>query len=430
MFFKGAALKLPQGPNVPLAETWRRVASGILMNGVYIHMAKFLHCADLHLGKHAYGHPERFADVMRSFSHIADWAVREKLDFMLVSGDIFDTRVINSGTLSQAVLIFEKLAQAGMDVYAIEGNHDRAFFRDKDSWLQFLEGRGYVKLLKPSADGQEICFEEYSGGAGCIAHAAGVRVIGLGYPGASCAAYLGKLDEWLQKSDEYTVLMLHAGFSKMFSEDLGRLDVALLEKLLDRVDYVAMGHIHRQEIVRDRIRMPGSTEYMDAREAMRRDPKGFYTVDTESGAIEFMPVPVRPYYFIDISAQEADPVAAVLAKTGVFTDKPVLGITLKANGPVADKKELEASIAQATGALLCEITVVSEAGTETPAEERGLNREAFERAVLFDLLSETGMDSQKAGVLAAFAMEQKKDAGSFDAELALAGLLEVGRNAD
>ncbi len=393
-------------------------------------MAKFLHCADLHLGKHAYGHPERFLDVMRSFSNIANWAVRETVDFVLVSGDIFDTRVINSGTLSQAVGIFERLAQAGRDVYAIEGNHDRAFFRDKDSWLQFLEGRGYVKLLRPGTEGQEVCFDEYTAGAGCIAHPAGVRIIGLGYPGASCAAYLQKLDEWLRKSDEYTVLMLHAGFSKMFSEDLGRLDIALLEKLLDRVDYVAMGHIHRQEAIRERIRMPGSTEYIDAREAMRGDPKGFYTVDTQSGAIEFVTIPVRPYRFLNVSAQEGDVEAAVLAKTGVFTDSPVLGVTLKANGPVADKKELEARIAQATGALLCEITVVSEAGEQTPAEERGLNREAFERAVLFDLLSEKGMEPGRAGGLAAFAMEQKKNAGSFDPELALAGLLEVGRHAD
>jgi DNA repair protein SbcD/Mre11 len=408
-------------------------------------MPKFLHCADLHMGKHAYGHPERFLDVMRSFSHIAEYAVREKMDFMLISGDIFDTRVINSGTLSQAVDIFEKLAQSGMDVYAIEGNHDRAFFRDRDSWLQFLEGRGYVKLLKPGIEGQEICFEEYkthpklSGdnlgtpenlGQGCIAHPAGVRVIGLGYPGASCAAYLQKLDEWLQKSDEYTVLMLHAGFSKLFSEDMGRLDIALLEKLLDRVDYVAMGHIHRQEAIREKIRMPGSTEYIDSREAMRHDPKGFYTVDTQGGAIEFVSIPVRPYCFVNISAQETDVEAAVLAKTGMLEGSPVLCVTLNANGPVADKKELEGRIAQATGALLCEITVVSQAGEQSPAEERGLNREAFERAVLFDLLSETGMEPGRAGELAAYAMEQKKNAGSFDVETALAGLLEVSRNAD
>ncbi|MEI6101890.1 MAG: metallophosphoesterase, partial [Eubacteriales bacterium] len=125
-------------------------------------MAKFLHCADLHLGKYAYGHPERFLDMMRAFSYAAEYAVAQKMDFMLISGDIFDARVINSGTLSQAVAVFEKLAQSGMDVYAIEGNHDRAFLRDRDSWLQFLENMGYIKLLKPTPDVQEIVFEEYA----------------------------------------------------------------------------------------------------------------------------------------------------------------------------------------------------------------------------------------------------------------------------
>jgi DNA repair exonuclease SbcCD nuclease subunit len=394
-------------------------------------MARFLHCADLHLGKHAYGNPERFLDMMRAFSYAADYAIKEKLDFILISGDIFDARVINSATLSQAVSIFEKLSQNRMDVYAIEGNHDRAFLRDRDSWLHFLEGRGYLKLLRPTVSGQDVLFEEYRQGAGCVANAAGVRLIGLGYPGASCGTYLQKLDEWLQKTEDYTVLLLHAGFSNIFSEDMGRMDMALLEKVFDRVDYVAMGHIHRREEMLGRVYMPGSTEYTDSREAMRRDEKGFYTVDTGTSSISFIPVPVRPYCFFDVDAGESTDIAeTILKKTGVLKGNPVLGVTLRISGPLADKKELEQKVAQESGALLAEITVVSGAGLETADDFKTLNREDFERAVLFNLLSENGMKEERAAALAAYAMELKKNANDFDPELALAGLLEVSRNAD
>ena len=101
-------------------------------------MARFLHLADLHLGKYAYGHHERFLDMMRAFAYAAEYAVREKVDFILASGDVFDARTINSETLSRAVGIFDGLKAAGMPVFAIEGNHDRAFVRDRDSWLRFL----------------------------------------------------------------------------------------------------------------------------------------------------------------------------------------------------------------------------------------------------------------------------------------------------
>jgi len=394
-------------------------------------MARFLHLADLHLGKYAYGHHERFLDMMRAFEYAARYAADGGMDFMVASGDIFDARTINSETLSQAVRVFDMLKAAGLPVFAIEGNHDRAFVRDRDSWLRFLEGRGYLKLLKPGmAEGGPV-FSEYGEEGGCVAHAAGVRLIGLGYPGASCTAYLEKLDAWLEKTDEYTVLMLHAGFSNIFTEDMGRTDTELLKKLLDRVDYVAMGHIHRREEITAGVFMPGSTEYTDVREAMRGDEKGFYFVDTAGGGAAFVPVPVRPYVFLDADAREtADVLGAVAGKAGRLEGAPVLAVTLKTNGPLADKKETEERIAGATGALACEITVVTEAGGEDAGEAGTLDREAFERAVLFDLLSEKGVNEKRAARLAAFAMELKKNAGNFDPELALDGLLEVSRHDD
>ena len=394
-------------------------------------MAKFLHLADLHLGKYAYGHHERFLDMMRAFEYAAKYAIGEKVDFILASGDVFDTRTINSETLSQAVRVFDMLKDADISVFAIEGNHDRAFVRDRDSWLRFLEGRGYLKLLKPKTVDREVFFEEYGPKGGCIAHAAGVRLIGLGYPGAACSAYLEKMDEWLAESKEYTVLLLHAGFSNMFTEDMGRMDADLLKKLLNRVDYVAMGHIHRREEMLGKVFMPGSTEYTDAREAMRKDEKGFYIVDTGTDKTEFVRIPVRPYVFLDVDAREdADVSGAILKKAGMLHQSPVLAVALKTNGPLADKKEMEEYIAEKAGALLCEITVVTEVGEADGQETGTVDREAFERAVLFDLLSEKGIMQERAEQLAAFAMELKRNANNFDAELALAGLLEVSRNVD
>ena len=86
---------------------------------------KFIHVADLHLGYEQYNLRERMVDFASAFKQVVDFAINKKVDFVLISGDLFDKRDINADTLEQADVLINKLKKANIKVIAIEGNHDK-----------------------------------------------------------------------------------------------------------------------------------------------------------------------------------------------------------------------------------------------------------------------------------------------------------------
>src|SRR5215813_15650523 len=111
--------------------------------------AAFVHTADNHLGYEQYGLKERFNDFARAFLAVVDAAIERRADAFLIAGDLFNKRAIDAQTLMQAQAGFERLREAGIPAIAIEGNHDRSYYRDGTSWLQFLCWQHLLILLSP-----------------------------------------------------------------------------------------------------------------------------------------------------------------------------------------------------------------------------------------------------------------------------------------
>src|SRR2546423_6007414 len=111
--------------------------------------ASFIHIADTPLGYEQYGVRERFNDFSRAFWDIMAEAAHRPVDFVVIAGDLFNKRAIDAQTLIHAIEGLKKLKDKGIPVIAIEGNHDRSYYRDGISWLQFLGYQGYLSLLAP-----------------------------------------------------------------------------------------------------------------------------------------------------------------------------------------------------------------------------------------------------------------------------------------
>ena len=54
-------------------------------------MVKFVHFGDTHLGRRNFKLEEREKDFENAFKQVIDFAIREKVDFVIHSGDVFDT---------------------------------------------------------------------------------------------------------------------------------------------------------------------------------------------------------------------------------------------------------------------------------------------------------------------------------------------------
>src|SRR5882724_1539079 len=95
---------------------------------------KFIHCADVHLDTPLQGlaqYPGAPVDEIRNatrraFEKVLDAAVSEKVKFLIIAGDLYDTGLKSF----ESALFFNKqmvrLKDAGIDVYLIYGNHDAA----------------------------------------------------------------------------------------------------------------------------------------------------------------------------------------------------------------------------------------------------------------------------------------------------------------
>ncbi len=255
----------------------------------------FLHCADIHLGYNQYQSDERFNDFTRAFDAVVADAIGRRVACVLIAGDLFHKRAIDAQTLIAAQDGLEKLQEAGIPALAIEGNHDRAYFRDGGtSWLWFLAMTGKVALLTPTLVEGEPRFvpwtaEKRAGGFYDVA-GTGVRVYGLPWYGASTAAMIARTAAALaaMRAAEdaagvtFRVLMLHAGVDGEVPRTHGLPTRAQFEPLRGLVDYVALGHIHKPYALGDWLMNPGSIETVSAEEWDWK--RGYYVVTVEPGA--------------------------------------------------------------------------------------------------------------------------------------------------
>ena len=169
------------------------------------------------------------------------------MDFLLLAGDLFEKRTVDPLAMRVAIEGFRMLREAGIPVAAVEGNHERAHYRDQYSWLDFLDGSGYLYLLNPRFENGRAVLEPYgdAGGAyvdlpltGIKGKPGGVRIYGLKYYGASTGKVFGlfadALTEMDHKDADFATLVAHAGLEGQLPRYSGMLTHNDLARLVDK----------------------------------------------------------------------------------------------------------------------------------------------------------------------------------------------------
>ena len=222
---------------------------------------QFIHCGDLHLGCYPNHIDQRFDDFFEAFSRLINYAISNEIRLVLISGDLFHLKNINSKTLQKTIELLKIAIENSIEIVAIEGNHDRAFYIDEESWLSFLNNQGYLKLLSSKVDNGKLVFDEYDGNAGSIIETKDYRIVGLGYLGGSTDKYIVDMKKSYQKSDKFTILMMHAAVNRLADQGMGDVKKEVIDNSIkSKVDYIALGHIHNRYEYDDYIYNPGSLE--------------------------------------------------------------------------------------------------------------------------------------------------------------------------
>jgi len=78
--------------------------------------------SDIHLGAHR--EPALKELERKCFAEAMDACVKEAVDFLLISGDLFDSGIPDLGVVNDAVKKMRELRDAKIPIYAIYGSHD------------------------------------------------------------------------------------------------------------------------------------------------------------------------------------------------------------------------------------------------------------------------------------------------------------------
>lgn len=109
---------------------------------------RFLHVADLHIGKRLYG-VSLVEDQRHLLSRIADAIREERVDALVIAGDIYDKAAPSAEAVALFDAFLQDVANAGCRVIGIPGNHDSA---ERIAYAQSLLRREGV-FFTPVYDG-------------------------------------------------------------------------------------------------------------------------------------------------------------------------------------------------------------------------------------------------------------------------------------
>jgi len=240
---------------------------------------RFVHLSDSHLGYRQYGLKQRLKDWSRATQEIVNYAVKNEVDFVLHSGDLFNSNLVDHTTLIDAIKILNPLKYAGIPFFVIDGNHDRRKGSQSDTANNVLQYLELVDYLGPEGDNLENAIRQIGD----------THIIGLGYHGI----YLrSKVENFFnQMPDAPNILLLHAAVERHVAEGHPDISLSELEMLRPKAAYLALGHAHNKFQISDWVFNPGSPEYY--RFTDQDYKRIFYDVALEDGVVEASEVEVR-----------------------------------------------------------------------------------------------------------------------------------------
>jgi len=232
---------------------------------------KFFHTADVHLDSPLCG-LDRYdgapvdklrGATRRALEALVDECIAEKVDFLLIAGDLYDGDWTDYNTGIFFIRQMSRLRDAGIRVFIVRGNHDA-----KSKILSLPDG--VVELSTSKAE--SITLEDI-----------GVCIHGRGYARVDTKEDLSQTYPG-PRQGQFNIGLLHtaAGGREGHADYAPCTPAALANK---GYDYWALGHVHKREILQERpwIVFPGNLQGRHARET---GPKGATLVTVEEGRIE------------------------------------------------------------------------------------------------------------------------------------------------
>jgi len=297
---------------------------------------RFIHTADLHLDSPFRGLAETspaLRDTLQSatlgaLDRVVDHTINSKADFLIIAGDLYDSKDRSLRALVSFRKQMERLAERHIPVFIVHGNHDP------------LNGWGSGFQLPPNVVtfGGHTDTEPFIRRGREVAH-----ITGVSYTRERVTDNLS-LSFKVPDAAAYSIAVLHAnvghqsGHADYAPATVGDLAAA-------GFNYWALGHVHTRSVLAAEPAMivyPGNTQGRNARETGAR---GCFQVDVDMQGrahLEFVETSVARWVHLEISIRECSTmdqlVDSMLDKgrevASAFDGPTVVRCTLRGNGAI------------------------------------------------------------------------------------------------
>ncbi|NLV88243.1 MAG: DNA repair exonuclease [Tissierellia bacterium] len=252
-------------------------------------MIKFIHTGDIHLGLKfnnvSFDREKailRRREIWNTFERIIEYAREKEVDFLLIAGDLFEEAYFTIGDITRVRDNFEAVGNINIIISA--GNHD---YRGTRSLYDKIQWPSNVTIF----GGQAIEKKEFNE----------LNTIIYGYSWATNQIYDNDLLKNLGQIDttKNNILVLHGDISH--NSNYLPLNLQDLKNL--NMDYIALGHIHKPQILADNIAYCGCPEPLDFGEEGERGIIEGTIVDKKLD-IKFLPFSKRKFIIREVEVDE------------------------------------------------------------------------------------------------------------------------------
>lgn len=226
---------------------------------------KFIHTADIHLGHPFAGLNNLSNELLKkieqatftSFTKLIDFALAQLVDFIVISGDLFDTQHQSVQVLDFLATQFKRLENKKIHVYISFGNHDfNQTVADFDFGANVTLFAGNVTVKKQITQAGET-----------------VNIVGFSYQQQHVTEKV--IDQFPMKDNvDFQIGMYHGSVDGQNGQYA---PFTVTDMRAKHYDYWALGHIHKRQILSKQplIAYPGNLQGQNIKED---GSKGFYYI--------------------------------------------------------------------------------------------------------------------------------------------------------
>ncbi|MHB0998649.1 MAG: metallophosphoesterase family protein [Armatimonadota bacterium] len=194
--------------------------------------ARFLHTADLHLGR-PFGYlppqlgEERRSDQRKTLTKIGDLALERNVDLVLIAGDLFDSPDPDPIDLEAVIKEFTRLTSSSKRIFVIPGNHD---YTSPNSFWRNLAMDGLHVFN--NTEWETVNIDDL-----------GIAISGIAFDRTKSERRA--FQDLSLPHDKPSIVLLHASY-EAFEGQLDRYHPFSAAELADvSASYIALGHYHK-----------------------------------------------------------------------------------------------------------------------------------------------------------------------------------------